>query len=136
MCVVFVLVIDNDDHDDEDRFEDGVEESDKIEENFVEENQYENHEIQFSAQVQPENPKGSGEIKQNLDSEVVKVVNKVVKEQVSTGCGPSPPREFAEVKEPTDTVDSYHLPSSRASIGTSPPPQDMSTQVSSLFSQT
>ncbi|XP_065085092.1 E3 ubiquitin-protein ligase lubel isoform X5 [Ochlerotatus camptorhynchus] len=124
---------DNDDHDDEDRFEDGVEESDKIDENFVEENQYANHEIQFSAQVKPENPKGSGEIKQNLDSEVVKVVNKVVKEHVSTGCGPSPPREFAEVKEPTDTVDSYHLPSSRASIGTSPPPQDMSTQTYDTF---
>ncbi|EAT37920.1 AAEL010147-PA, partial [Aedes aegypti] len=73
---------------------------------------YENHEIRSPLQVKPENPKGSGEIKQNLDCEVTKHMNKVVSETVSTGCGTSPPRE--------------------ASIGTSPPPQDMSTQVISL----
>lgn len=124
MCVVFVLVIDYDD-----RFDDGVEESEKVDEIFVEENQYENHEIRSPLQVKPENPKGSGEIKQNLDCEVTKHMNKVVSETVSTGCGTSPPREFVEANEIANVVESKPNVPFRASIGTSPPPQDMSTQV-------
>nr|XP_029711972.1 uncharacterized protein LOC109401370 isoform X9 [Aedes albopictus] len=117
----------------DDRFDDGVEESEKVDDFFVEENQYENHEIQSALQVKSENPKGSGEIKQNLDSEVTKHVNKIVNEKVSTGCGPSPPREMVEPEEIAPVVESMPKTSARASIGTSPPPQDMSTQTYETF---
>ncbi|XP_021700682.1 uncharacterized protein LOC5572927 isoform X3 [Aedes aegypti] len=117
----------------DDRFDDGVEESEKVDEIFVEENQYENHEIRSPLQVKPENPKGSGEIKQNLDCEVTKHMNKVVSETVSTGCGTSPPREFVEANEIANAVESKPNVPFRASIGTSPPPQDMSTQTYETF---
>ncbi|XP_062707216.1 E3 ubiquitin-protein ligase lubel isoform X16 [Aedes albopictus] len=117
----------------DDRFDDGVEESEKVDDFFVEENQYENHDIQSAIQVKLENPKGSGEIKQNLDSEVTKHVNNIVNEKVSTGCGPSPPREMVEPEEIAPVVESMPKTSARASIGTSPPPQDMSTQTYETF---
>ncbi|XP_062545752.1 E3 ubiquitin-protein ligase lubel isoform X2 [Armigeres subalbatus] len=125
--------VDSKKKDNDDRFGGGVEQSDQVDEFLLEENQYENFEIQSALPVKLENPKGSGEIKQNLDSEVTKLVNKVVREKVSTGCGPSPPREFIEEKEAMDTVDSRPSSSARASIGTSPPPQDMSTQTYETF---
>ncbi|XP_053677164.1 E3 ubiquitin-protein ligase lubel [Anopheles nili] len=68
----------------------------------------------------------------NRANEVTQVEKRVVKEKVSTGCGPSPPREIVEVpRTVVDGVRSHH----RASIGTSPPPQDMSTQTYDSFEQ-
>ncbi|XP_039430325.1 E3 ubiquitin-protein ligase lubel isoform X8 [Culex pipiens pallens] len=119
-----------------------VEQSEKPSKNYQEEeNQYENHEIQSGPEL--ECPKGSGEIRQNLDSEVVKVVTKVVKERVSTGCGPSPPREVevsgrqGHDQEPVRENDFQESGSRRqhSTIGTSPPPQDMSTQTYDSFEQ-
>lgn len=139
----YVLVIDYDDEEQIGVVGDGgganriVEQSEKPSKNYQEEeNQYENHEIQSGPEL--ECPKGSGEIRQNLDSEVVKVVTKVVKERVSTGCGPSPPREVevsarqGHDQEPVRENDFQESGSRRqhSTIGTSPPPQDMSTQVS------
>uniref|UniRef100_A0A182MZB1 Uncharacterized protein n=1 Tax=Anopheles dirus TaxID=7168 RepID=A0A182MZB1_9DIPT len=58
----------------------------------------------------------------------------VVKEKVSTGCGPSPPRETGDGAHRTapSGVDRSHA---RTSIGTSPPPQDMSTQTYDTLEQ-
>ncbi|XP_035779405.1 E3 ubiquitin-protein ligase lubel-like isoform X3 [Anopheles albimanus] len=74
------------------------------------------------------------DIKQNLASEIVPVAKQVVKEKVSTGCGPSPPREIVGRSTGTDAVrcDGAKV---QASIGTSPPPQDMSTQTYDTFEQ-
>ncbi|XP_058819358.1 E3 ubiquitin-protein ligase lubel isoform X3 [Topomyia yanbarensis] len=105
-----------------------------VNEKVFDESQYENHE--FNMQCSPSRSgclKDSGEIKQNLDSEEVKIVNKLVKEKVSTGCGPSPPRESQ--KEPLKLQDNRQPTTPRASIGTSPPPQDMSTQTYDSFEQ-
>uniref|UniRef100_A0A4Y0BFM2 RanBP2-type domain-containing protein n=1 Tax=Anopheles funestus TaxID=62324 RepID=A0A4Y0BFM2_ANOFN len=72
-------------------------------------------------------------VQRNLPPEVDRVEKKVVKEKVSTGCGPSPPREIIG---PCDTQAAGEERSrSRASIGTSPPPQDMSTQTYDSFEQ-
>ncbi|XP_049279211.1 E3 ubiquitin-protein ligase lubel isoform X2 [Anopheles funestus] len=72
-------------------------------------------------------------VQRNLPPEVDRVEKKVVKEKVSTGCGPSPPREIVG---PCDTQAAGEERSrSRASIGTSPPPQDMSTQTYDSFEQ-
>uniref|UniRef100_A0A182W7Q0 Uncharacterized protein n=1 Tax=Anopheles minimus TaxID=112268 RepID=A0A182W7Q0_9DIPT len=73
------------------------------------------------------------DVQQNLPTEVVHVEKKVVKEKVSTGCGPSPPREIVGVSE--IQTDDGERSRSRASIGTSPPPQDMSTQTYDSFEQ-
>uniref|UniRef100_A0A8W7PFR4 RanBP2-type domain-containing protein n=1 Tax=Anopheles coluzzii TaxID=1518534 RepID=A0A8W7PFR4_ANOCL len=71
--------------------------------------------------------KQSVEIQPSFDADPVHVEKKVAKEKVSTGCGPSPPREIVGVSHSAAAGErSRH----RASIGTSPPPQDMSTQVS------
>ncbi|XP_038107290.1 E3 ubiquitin-protein ligase lubel isoform X3 [Culex quinquefasciatus] len=119
-----------------------VEQSEKPSKNYQEEeNQYENHEIQSGPEL--ECPKGSGEIRQNLDSEVVKVVTKVVKERVSTGCGPSPPREVevsARQGHDQESVRENEFQESgsrrqHSTIGTSPLPQDMSTQTYDSFEQ-
>uniref|UniRef100_A0A182MU57 RanBP2-type domain-containing protein n=1 Tax=Anopheles culicifacies TaxID=139723 RepID=A0A182MU57_9DIPT len=75
----------------------------------------------------------TGEIQPNLHSEVDHVEKKVVKVKVSTGCGPSPPREIVGFTD-TQTEDEERS-RSRASIGTSPPPQDMSTQTYDSFEQ-
>uniref|UniRef100_A0A182XZN1 Uncharacterized protein n=1 Tax=Anopheles stephensi TaxID=30069 RepID=A0A182XZN1_ANOST len=61
------------------------------------------------------------------------VEKRVVKEKVSTGCGPSPPREIVEVRAMPATAEERSRV--RASIGTSPPPQDMSTQTYDSFGQ-
>uniref|UniRef100_A0AAG5DTU1 RBR-type E3 ubiquitin transferase n=1 Tax=Anopheles atroparvus TaxID=41427 RepID=A0AAG5DTU1_ANOAO len=62
------------------------------------------------------------------------VEKKVARAKVSTGCGPSPPREI--VGEPKRaTVPVVDRPGSKASTGTSPPPQDMSTQTYDTFEQ-
>lgn len=47
--------------------------------------------------------------------------------KVSTGCGPSPPREVEEVKRPQASTIKK---ATSTSTGTSPPPQNISTQVS------
>ncbi|XP_035916128.1 E3 ubiquitin-protein ligase lubel isoform X3 [Anopheles stephensi] len=61
------------------------------------------------------------------------VEKRIVKEKVSTGCGPSPPREIVEVRAmPATAEETLRV---RASIGTSPPPQDMSTQTYDSFEQ-
>uniref|UniRef100_A0A182PJP2 Uncharacterized protein n=1 Tax=Anopheles epiroticus TaxID=199890 RepID=A0A182PJP2_9DIPT len=69
----------------------------------------------------------SSEKKQSVDSEQIAthVEKKLPKEKVSTGCGPSPPREIVGVSH---TASEEEIIRPRASIGTSPPPQDMSTQ--------
>ncbi|XP_058446802.1 E3 ubiquitin-protein ligase lubel isoform X9 [Malaya genurostris] len=109
--------------DDDDEMENGDEGgTNSVYEKICEENQYENQ----CFPTRTECLKDSGEIKQNLDSEEVKIVNKLVKEKVSTGCGPSPPRETEG--ELLKLQDNRQLGTPRASIGTSPPPQDMSTQ--------
>ncbi|XP_053692024.1 E3 ubiquitin-protein ligase lubel [Sabethes cyaneus] len=111
---------------DDDEKENGDEDSNNIYENFVEENPFRNQEFQNKSADTVRNSKNSGEIKQNLDSEMVKVMNKVVKEKVSTGCGSSPPRDSnSQVKFPSNRG---YVSTDRATIGTSPPPQDMSTQ--------
>lgn len=62
----------------------------------------------------------------------------VKKIKVSTGCGPSPDREIEEIlfNEHNESTPKAFTPlrdipsrSSKVSIGTSPPPQSMSTQV-------
>ncbi|XP_055549050.1 E3 ubiquitin-protein ligase lubel isoform X3 [Wyeomyia smithii] len=101
------------DYDDEEEI--GDEDSSNIYENFVEENPYENHEVPSNSVDTAKSSINSGEIRQNLNSEMNKVMNKVVKEKVSTACGPSPPRDSKPQVIGT-------------SKGTSPLPQDMSTQ--------
>uniref|UniRef100_A0A182Q3F7 Uncharacterized protein n=1 Tax=Anopheles farauti TaxID=69004 RepID=A0A182Q3F7_9DIPT len=54
----------------------------------------------------------------------------VVKEKVSTGCGPSPPREIVEVAHAREAP-----MGAKTSIGTSPSPQDMSTQTYDTLEQ-
>ncbi|EAA43969.3 AGAP007788-PA, partial [Anopheles gambiae str. PEST] len=66
--------------------------------------------------------KESVEIQPRLDADPVHVEKKVAKEKVSTGCGPSPPREIVGVGH---SAAGGERPRHRASIGTSPPPQDM-----------
>uniref|UniRef100_A0A182T2W6 E3 ubiquitin-protein ligase RNF31 UBA-like domain-containing protein n=1 Tax=Anopheles maculatus TaxID=74869 RepID=A0A182T2W6_9DIPT len=61
------------------------------------------------------------------------VEKRVAKAKVSTGCGPSPPREIVEVR-PVQSAEEERS-RARASIGTSPPPQDMSTQTYDSFEQ-
>ncbi|XP_050078923.1 E3 ubiquitin-protein ligase lubel [Anopheles maculipalpis] len=61
------------------------------------------------------------------------VEKRVVKAKVSTGCGPSPPREIVQVKHVQ--AEEEERSRARASIGTSPPPQDMSTQTYDSFEQ-
>ncbi|XP_061512498.1 E3 ubiquitin-protein ligase lubel isoform X10 [Anopheles gambiae] len=76
--------------------------------------------------------KQSVEIQPSFDADPVHVEKKVAKEKVSTGCGPSPPREIVGVGHSAAAGErSRH----RASIGTSPPPQDMSTQTYDSFEQ-
>lgn len=62
--------------------------------------------------------------------------------KVSTACGPSPDREIEEifsneksirVLSPAVMRENQHSRSSKVSIGTSPPPQNMSTQVRKLL---
>lgn len=80
----------------------------------------------------------------NTEAEAIALSNKVdvIKEEkkqikVSTACGPSPDREIEELlrneaNEKPITVVTREIPvrsSSRVSIGTSPPPQSISTQV-------
>ncbi|XP_050096252.1 E3 ubiquitin-protein ligase lubel isoform X3 [Anopheles aquasalis] len=69
--------------------------------------------------------------------EAIDIKQQVVKEKVSTGCGPSPPREIVgRSTAGTDTVISDGDQRIQASIGTSPPPpQDMSTQTYDTFEQ-
>ncbi|XP_041779952.1 E3 ubiquitin-protein ligase lubel isoform X5 [Anopheles merus] len=71
--------------------------------------------------------KQSVDIQPSFDADPVRVEKKVAKEKVSTGCGPSPPREIVGVGH---SAAAGERPRHRASIGTSPPPQDMSTQQS------
>ncbi|XP_052899356.1 E3 ubiquitin-protein ligase lubel [Anopheles moucheti] len=73
------------------------------------------------------------EVQPNLPPEVDNIEKKVAKERVSTGCGPSPPREIVKNTD-TEAVE-VERSRSRASIGTSPPPQDMSTQTYDSFEQ-
>ncbi|XP_055643481.1 E3 ubiquitin-protein ligase lubel isoform X3 [Toxorhynchites rutilus septentrionalis] len=128
------------DNDDElENVDDGdfVEVSYRVDENDVEESQYENHEIRgHHTQIKPECQKESSEISQNLNSEMTKVVNKIVKEKVSTGCGPSPPREVSTQKEQPKLLNRTQPSPSGISIGTSPPPQDMSTQTCDVAEKT
>uniref|UniRef100_A0A8W7MI83 RBR-type E3 ubiquitin transferase n=1 Tax=Anopheles arabiensis TaxID=7173 RepID=A0A8W7MI83_ANOAR len=76
--------------------------------------------------------KQSVEIQPSFDADPVHVEKKVAKEKVSTGCGPSPPREIVGVGH---SAAGGERPRHRASIGTSPPPQDMSTQTYDSFEQ-
>uniref|UniRef100_A0A182JSC7 Uncharacterized protein n=1 Tax=Anopheles christyi TaxID=43041 RepID=A0A182JSC7_9DIPT len=76
--------------------------------------------------------KQSVEIQQTVVPEPVHVEKNVAKEKVSKGCGPSPPREIVGISH-TATGGEKSRP--RASIGTSPPPQDMSTQTYDSFEQ-
>uniref|UniRef100_A0A182THD6 RanBP2-type domain-containing protein n=1 Tax=Anopheles melas TaxID=34690 RepID=A0A182THD6_9DIPT len=76
--------------------------------------------------------KQSVEIQPGFDADPVRVEKKVAKEKVSTGCGPSPPREIVEISH---SAAAGERPRDRASIGTSPPPQDMSTQTYDSFEQ-
>ncbi|XP_058121547.1 E3 ubiquitin-protein ligase lubel [Anopheles ziemanni] len=62
------------------------------------------------------------------------VEKKVVKEKVSTGCGPSPPREIV-VEAKRNALPDGERSGMKASTGTSPPPQDMSTQTYDSFEQ-
>ncbi|XP_055592324.1 E3 ubiquitin-protein ligase lubel isoform X3 [Uranotaenia lowii] len=108
-----------------------VERLEKSFESLVEENQYENHEIRREPPIpiRSQCPKGgSGEIKQNLESEVVKDVKMISKDKVSTGCGPSPPRDASMEKSSPVSETNRRVYTVHSSIGTSPPPQDMSTQ--------
>ncbi|XP_049530928.1 E3 ubiquitin-protein ligase lubel-like isoform X4 [Anopheles darlingi] len=73
------------------------------------------------------------DIRHNLASEIVPIEKQVVKEKVSTGCGPSPPREIIERTTGADVAS--EVARLQASIGTSPPPQDMSTQTYDTFEQ-
>lgn len=75
-----------------------------------------------------------GLIKNGIEPE--KSVVQIIK--VTTGCGPSPDREIEEIfaNEQTESTSKLFTPlrdipsrSSKVSIGTSPPPQSMSTQV-------
>jgi hypothetical protein len=58
--------------------------------------------------------------------------------KVSSGCGPSPDREIEEIFANEQPIRSFtplrEIPSrsSKVSIGTSPPPQSISTQVNFL----
>ncbi|XP_058061611.1 E3 ubiquitin-protein ligase lubel [Anopheles bellator] len=74
------------------------------------------------------------EIGHRLASEVVQVEQRVIKQKVSTGCGPSPPREVVRRDEPSPVADDRRG-KSQTSIGTSPPPQDMSTQTYATLEQ-
>ncbi|XP_041779951.1 E3 ubiquitin-protein ligase lubel isoform X4 [Anopheles merus] len=76
--------------------------------------------------------KQSVDIQPSFDADPVRVEKKVAKEKVSTGCGPSPPREIVGVGH---SAAAGERPRHRASIGTSPPPQDMSTQTYDSFEQ-
>nr|XP_040231967.2 E3 ubiquitin-protein ligase lubel isoform X2 [Anopheles coluzzii] len=76
--------------------------------------------------------KQSVEIQPSFDADPVHVEKKVAKEKVSTGCGPSPPREIVGVGH---SAAGGERTRHRASIGTSPPPQDMSTQTYDSFEQ-
>lgn len=78
----------------------------------------------------------SSSIRQEITSDIKEINNKV-----SAGCGPSPDREIEEIfaNEQVDTASevftllidnpSTSSRTSKVSIGTSPPPQSMSTQV-------
>ncbi|XP_055592329.1 E3 ubiquitin-protein ligase lubel isoform X8 [Uranotaenia lowii] len=115
-----------------------VERLEKSFESLVEENQYENHEIRREPPIpiRSQCPKGgSGEIKQNLESEVVKDVKMISKDKVSTGCGPSPPRDASMEKSSPVSETNRRVYTVHSSIGTSPPPQDMSTQTANNMSE-
>ncbi|CRK97753.1 CLUMA_CG011133, isoform A [Clunio marinus] len=81
------------------------------------------------SQYQPEKVVVTEEVKEESFEE--KVENKV---KVSTGCGPSPDREIQEIFANEEKLETFtplrEIPSrsSKVSIGTSPPPQSISTQ--------
>lgn len=88
---------------------------------------------QFDAEV----IQSSGE-QSNHSNLIKEEVRRIKNVKVSTGCGPSPDREIEEIfaNENVEVISKSFTPlreipsrSSRVSIGTSPPPQSISTQV-------
>lgn len=84
--------------------------------------------------------KEEAEVVRNSDEQSNLIKDEIKREmnvKVSTGCGPSPDREIEEIfaNENIETTKPFtplrEIPSrsSRVSIGTSPPPQSISTQV-------